>query len=72
VARFVSRFGGRRNVTILFWMHSGQSIAIRAQQQVKAAQKLRDQGEPVAMLAKKFGVSRGTIRNYTVARRRRK
>lgn len=38
--------------------------------QVKAAQKLRDAGEPVSLIAKRFKCSRGTINNYTVRRKR--
>lgn len=40
--------------------------------QVKVAQKMRDAGEAVSMIAKHFGVSRGTIRNYTVLRKSRR
>lgn len=40
--------------------------------QVKAAQKMRDAGVVVSMIAKQFKCSRGTIRNYTVARKRRR
>jgi DNA invertase Pin-like site-specific DNA recombinase len=39
---------------------------------VRAAQKLRDSSASVSEIAKQFKVSRGTIRNYTVARKRRR
>lgn len=41
-------------------------------EQVKAAQKMRDAGVAVSMIAKQFKCSRGTIRNYTVLRKRRR
>lgn len=41
-------------------------------EQVKAAQKLRDSGMAVSVIAKQMKCSRGTIRNYTVARKRRR
>lgn len=39
--------------------------------QVKEAQTMRDAGTAVTMIAKAFRVSRGTINNYTVTRKRR-
>lgn len=41
-------------------------------EQIKAAQKMRDAGVAVSMIAKQFKCSRGTIRNYTVLRKRRR
>jgi DNA invertase Pin-like site-specific DNA recombinase len=41
-------------------------------EQIRAAQKLRDKGASVSQLAEQFDVSRGTIRNYTVVRKRGK
>jgi DNA invertase Pin-like site-specific DNA recombinase len=41
-------------------------------EQVKDAQAMRDDGVAVSMIAKHFKCSRGTIRNYTVARRKRR
>ena len=35
---------------------------------IKAAQKMRDKGDAVSVIAKRFKVSRGTIRNYTIQR----
>lgn len=40
--------------------------------QVKEAQTMRDAGTAVSMIAKAFKVSRGTINNYTVTRRKRR
>ena len=40
--------------------------------QVKEAQAMRDAGTAVSLVAKAFKVSRGTIRNYTVTRRKRR
>lgn len=37
----------------------------------REAQKMRDAGVPVSAIAKRFRVSRGTIRNHTAARKRR-
>lgn len=41
-------------------------------EQVREAQAMRDDGAAVSMIAKHFKCSRGTIRNYTVARRKRR
>jgi len=41
-------------------------------EQISAAQKLRDNGVPVSEIAKQFKVSRATINNYTLARKRGK
>lgn len=41
-------------------------------EQVKEAQAMRDAGTAVSLIAAHFKCSRGTIRNYTVARRKRR
>lgn len=41
-------------------------------EQVGAAQKMRDAGDAVSLIAQRLKVSRGTIRNYTVARKPRR
>lgn len=38
----------------------------------RRAQKMRDGGVAVSLIAKEFGVSRGTVRNHTVARKSRR
>jgi DNA invertase Pin-like site-specific DNA recombinase len=45
---------------------------VLSSEQISSAQKLRDKGVPVSEIAKQFKVSRGTINNYTVPRRRGK
>ena len=41
-------------------------------EKIKEAQRMRDRGDYVKTIAEHFGVSRGTIRNYTVLRRKRR
>lgn len=41
-------------------------------EQVREAQRMRDDGVAVTLIAKHFKCSRGTIRNYTVLRKRRR
>ena len=41
-----------------------------SKEQKREAQVLRDKGIPVTVIAKQFGVSRGTINNHTSRKRR--
>ena len=61
------------------WATKSQQVMNRRQpervltpMQVREAQNLRDLGTAVSLIAKAYNVSRGTIRNYTIARRKRR